>query len=129
MANNLDVNAYPPVRDLPQGHGSGAGAATSARKRGVEGSARKGGATSRWQKSNAREGTKDESYQGGRVIVFVIGGMSYSELRVARDVMAKESREVIAGSTVFSKPDEFLDDLRRLVKKEKESSRQSSSGD
>jgi syntaxin-binding protein 1 len=113
--NTLDVEAYPPVRDLPQGHGTGAGTATSARKR-IEGTARKGGATSRWQKSNAREGTKDESYQGGRVIVFVSGGLAYSELRIARDVMAKESREVVVGSTIFSSPNEFLDDLRRLIK-------------
>jgi syntaxin-binding protein 1 len=108
--NTLDINTYPPVRDLPQGHGSGAGTVTSARKR------NDGGATSRWQKSNAREGAKDESYQGGRIIVFVIGGLSYSELRIARDVMAKESREVVVGSTVFSNPNEFLDDLRRLAK-------------
>jgi syntaxin-binding protein 1 len=113
--NNLDINSYPPVRDLPQGHGSGAGTATSARKR-SDVSARKGGATSKWQKSNTREGANDESYQGGRIIVFVIGGLSYSELRIARDVMAKESREVVVGSTVFSNPNEFLDDLRRLVK-------------
>eukprot|EP00545_Synedropsis_sp_CCMP1620_P006859 CAMPEP_0119013322 /NCGR_PEP_ID=MMETSP1176-20130426/8390_1 /TAXON_ID=265551 /ORGANISM="Synedropsis recta cf, Strain CCMP1620" /LENGTH=699 /DNA_ID=CAMNT_0006966409 /DNA_START=51 /DNA_END=2150 /DNA_ORIENTATION=+ len=114
-ANNLDVEEYPPVRDLPQGHGSGAGTVTSARKR-TEGSARKGGATKRWQRSNQTEGNKDESYQGGRVIVFMIGGISYAELRVAREVMAKASREVVAGSTIFSNPNDFLDDLRRLVK-------------
>lgn len=115
VANNLDVNEYPPVRDLPQGHGSGAGTVTSARKR-TEGSARKGGATKRWHRSNQKEGSKDESYQGGRVIVFIIGGMTYSELRVSREVMVKASREVVAGSTIFSNPSDFMDDLRRLVK-------------
>lgn len=116
LQNRLSVEDYPAVRDLPESHGAGGGGA-SARKR-VDGSARRGGATSRWQRSSgAGDGNaKDQSYQGGRVIVFSIGGMSYSELRVAREIMAKESKEVVTGSTFFTKPDDFVDDIRRLSK-------------
>jgi syntaxin-binding protein 1 len=44
----------------------------------------------------------------------MMGGCSYSELRVARDVMHKQSREIIIGSTVFINPAQFLDDLEVL---------------
>jgi syntaxin-binding protein 1 len=54
------------------------------------------------------------SFSGGRSIVFVMGGMSYQELRVARDVMASEAREIVAGSTAFLSPSEFVADLTRL---------------
>lgn len=115
VQQRLSIQNYPAVRDLPESHGSGAGAVTSARRR-PEGSARKGGATSRWQQSNQKKSTSDETYQGGRVIVYIIGGMSYSELRVAREVMSKESKEIIAGSTIFSKPEDFIADVSRLAR-------------
>lgn len=54
-------------------------------------------------------------FTGGRNMVFMVGGMSYSELRVVRDIMERESREIIAGSTKFVNPSEFLEDLHTLT--------------
>lgn len=55
------------------------------------------------------------NFTGGRNLVFMVGGLSYSELRVARDIMERESREIIAGSTKFVNPSEFLEDLHTLT--------------
>jgi len=116
LANHrLSIADYPATRELPESHGSGT---TSARR--SAGSARpKGHATSRWNKTKQDDAA--ESYQGGRIIVFVIGGISFSELRVAREVMKKENKEVIAGSTYFTSSAEFIDDIRRLAKHSKHS--------
>lgn len=118
VENTLSTDKFPSARanDIP----STSSAVASARRK-PEGSARKGGATDRWQRSNQKEGNKDETYAGGRLIVFIVGGMSYAELRVTREVQAKAGKEVIAGSTIFSKPNDFLDDLRRLTGKRRES--------
>ena len=40
--------------------------------------------------------------------------MSYSEVRLARDVMNQEGREIVVGSTAFVSPEEFLKDLELL---------------
>jgi syntaxin-binding protein 1 len=48
-------------------------------------------------------------------MIFVVGGISYLELRVARDVMESESREIIVGSTKFVNAEEFIDDLTTLA--------------
>ena len=46
--------------------------------------------------------------------MFIVGGMCFSELRIVREVMVKESKEVIVGSTGFLKPKQFIDNVRRL---------------
>jgi hypothetical protein len=51
---------------------------------------------------------------GGRHIVFMIGGMSYAEVRAAEEVSVKESREIIIGSTCFVTPAEYMEDLALL---------------
>ena len=97
----LSTDTYPSVLPMPE-MSSSTGAAGSARRRGgnVEGSARKSGSTARWSRTSGVENigektrTSFQSYSGGRSIVFVVGGISYSELRVAREVMAKEQREI-----------------------------------
>lgn len=96
----------------------GAGSARRRGKGGLDGSARKkGGATDKWGKvsSSSKSPTNGSNYIGGRSLVFMVGGLSYSELRVARDVMQKELREIIAGSTKFVSPSEFVSDLHTLA--------------
>jgi syntaxin-binding protein 1 len=128
--NELSMDDYPsvlPMPDMPSTQGGssaggkrgGAGAAGSARgsRAGSAASARKaGGATSRWGKSSTRPAASSgpKSFSGGRAIVFMMGGLSYSEMRAARQVMEKESREVVIGSTAFVSPKEFVDDLATL---------------
>jgi hypothetical protein len=43
-----------------------------------------------------------------------VGGLCFSELRVTREVMSKESKEIIIGSTHFTKPTDFMQDLSKL---------------
>lgn len=47
-------------------------------------------------------------------MVFMVGGMAFSEVSAARELMFKESREIVVGSTTFSSPTDFIKDLRTL---------------
>jgi syntaxin-binding protein 1 len=46
--------------------------------------------------------------------VFVIGGASYSELRVCREITENHGREVILGSTALISAKDFISDLTKL---------------
>lgn len=97
---------------------SSTGIASSARRRGkggVEGSNRKrNSATDQWGKQQAKA-NEPTHYDGARNIVFMIGGLSFTELRTARKVMQNNSREIIMGSTKFVSPNEFINDLKTLI--------------
>lgn len=116
VTNQLSIEEYPSVVPMPPP--STAGVPSSARRRGkggIENNARKkGGATDKWGKKESKSNGSNH-YDGGRNIVFMMGGLSFAELSVARDVMERESREIIAGSTKFINPNEFLDDLKTLT--------------
>ena len=103
VANQLSHEEYPSVIPMPTSVSSSTGIASSARRRG------KGDRGKKQSKVNG-----STHYDGGRNIVFMVGGLSFAELRVIRDVMEKESREIIAGATKFISPDEFIDDLKTL---------------
>lgn len=51
---------------------------------------------------------------GGRQIVFMVGGMCYSEMRSAREVMNSTGKEIIIGSTRRIAPKDFAKDLFSL---------------
>jgi syntaxin-binding protein 1 len=113
VSNQLDFQEYPSIIPMPPSSASSSvGVTSSARS-----SRKKGGAsTDKWGKSNSSGESKGKgSYDGGRNIVFMVGGLSFSELRVTRDIMEKQSREIIAGSTKFVSPEEFIDDLKTLT--------------
>ena len=117
----LSFEDFPSVMPMPES-AAGTGAAASARGKkkgntGVQGSARKGGGKQRWNKAhggNTKGKSTAQSFVGNRTIVFTVGGMSYSEMRVARQVQAEESREIIFGSTAFVTATDFVDDLSKL---------------
>jgi syntaxin-binding protein 1 len=129
VANQLSIAEYPSVMPMPDAPvtptnaPSARGGARSARgsaRRGEAGSARKsGGASSRWSKSSLAEGRRSSgptNLSGARCIVFFIGGVSYAEIKVAREMTERESREIIVGSTTFLSPKEFVNDLTQLGK-------------
>jgi len=97
--NTLSIDDYPSVLPMPFGTtGSAASVRTKAIRR-----------TSRWGADKKKAG-----FSGPRQIVFIAGGMCYSELRSAEEVMNNGEREFILGSTYFLKPAEYLKDISSL---------------
>jgi len=96
--NTLDLEIFPSVMPMPIGSsGSAASVRTKTNRKGTRfGDKKKGG------------------YSGPRIITFIAGGASFSEIKCAAEVMAACEREVIIGSTSFIKPDEYLRDLLML---------------
>ncbi|EMP40093.1 Syntaxin-binding protein 3 [Chelonia mydas] len=73
------------------------------------------GAVSARQKS--RTSYLDDRKNGSKLIVFVIGGITYSEMRSAYEVsQAYKSCEVVIGSTHILTPRRLLDDVKTLNK-------------
>nr|KAF6398130.1 syntaxin binding protein 3 [Rousettus aegyptiacus] len=73
------------------------------------------GAVSARQKPRANY--LEDRKSGSKLIVFVIGGITYSEMRCAYEVsQAHKSCEVIIGSTHILTPKKLLDDIKMLNK-------------
>lgn len=88
----------------------------SARKRPKNGSA-----TATARKKEEAEGTKlrqaineKRNPRGARVIVFIAGGATYSELAAIHKVMRNTNRDVVVGSSHLIAPEEFLHQLKFL---------------
>lgn len=123
MAQNaLSIEEYPSVMPLPEASVMGTGTATSARRRSEANSVR-GSTTSKFRRSSAAAAAASgvpksgDAFTGERLLVFVVGGLCFSELRVAREVMSIESKEIIIGSTHFCKPSDFMQDVSKLTTK------------
>lgn len=135
--DELSIESYPSVMPMPTSSSSQAGRSSGARSSAVS-SARKSttgaaasvrkaaGASSKWAANSSSLGSSAGSntsrtggplaLTGGRNIVFMVGGLCYPELRVAREVMEQSSREIILGSTSFLSASEFIDDLGKLCR-------------
>ncbi|XP_075364325.1 syntaxin-binding protein 3 isoform X2 [Mycteria americana] len=73
------------------------------------------GAVSARQKPKASY--QDEQKSSARLIIFVIGGITYSEMRSAYEVsQAHKSCEVVIGSTHILTPKRLLDEVKSLTK-------------
>ncbi|KAJ2124277.1 syntaxin binding protein 1 [Coemansia sp. RSA 720] len=62
--------------------------------------------------SSTRQTSRQQSQ--GRVILFVIGGVTFSEIRAAEEISRKHGREVIIGSTHMIEPEDFLYEVSTL---------------
>lgn len=49
-----------------------------------------------------------------RTIVFVAGGVAFSEMRAAYEVMESQKKEVIIGGTSYLKPNDYVEQLRAI---------------
>lgn len=108
VANTLSLDDYPSVIPMPDAATVPAGNANTAKTARTRKGARG------WGKQDTAVKTEAITFTGSRKLVFMLGGVSYSELKVARQVMKKESREIIIGSTKFLNPKVFMKDLKTL---------------
>ena len=107
----LSVEDYPSVLPLPDAESMLAPTAKSISKSVRKPSMNAFSASTATQSTNAG---KKKVASGGRQIVFMVGGMCYSELRSAREVMNTTGNEIVIGSTRCITPKDFLDDLNSL---------------
>ena len=49
--------------------------------------------------------------QGKRIVVFVVGGITRSEMRVAHTLSKRHGRDIVLGGTSIDTPDTFLKNL------------------
>ncbi|KAJ2033824.1 syntaxin binding protein 1 [Coemansia sp. S3946] len=65
--------------------------------------------------SQGQSRSKQQAGARARVILFVIGGVTYSEVRAAEEISAKYNREVIIGSTHMVEPSTYLKEVSSLA--------------
>jgi len=109
VANSLSLDEFPSVVPMPASTISSSKTdKTSART-----ARKKKGATDKWSTvgGSKKSTNQDITFSGSRSLVFMVGGMSYSELRVASKIMQKSSREIIIGSTDFISASDFIKKL------------------
>ena len=69
-----------------------------------------------WNKVNVKSQLSATRAANGRVLLFVAGGATYSEMRAVHEVAAASGREVILGATSILTPTVYIDSLKGLSK-------------
>lgn len=125
IKNKLSVDDYPATKESA-GLGANAEAeedaddAVSARKRGGWAKARADKSKARDAESQAKAG-KVATSEKSRLIIYVIGGVSYSETRCAYEVSkAFPDWDVYIGSGCMLRPTQFLDAVEHLDEPDKD---------
>eukprot|EP00775_Hariotina_reticulata_P004848 gene4848-5095_t len=123
LANRLPQDEYPFVR-LPEdgddfGAQEGLRIASARTNRSAPSWARKGSATDAASAPSGILGALQglglgSMSQGRRLIVFVAGGVTRSEMRAVHELSRKTGRDIILGSTTVLKPDGFISQLRSM---------------
>lgn len=100
IANELPSDKFPALGPSvgAGGAGEGKGAAKSVRRFG----------------NNSRWGRNQTQFSGGRFLVFIAGGIAYSELRTGHDIMVQHTKEVIMGGSHIISPNKFVEDVATL---------------
>jgi len=107
VSGKLDPAAFPYVKDYPQA----TLAASSARPTPTPTTSLRSAKPS-WHRAARTGAASTEARQ--RVLVFVAGGMTYSEMREAYLLSSQLGKDVIIGSTHALTPRQFVDDLKVL---------------
>ncbi|KAJ3289911.1 vacuolar sorting protein VPS33/slp1 [Rhizoclosmatium sp. JEL0117] len=137
--NTLDPAVFPWVKEPPPSFGRSGGRGATGGNRGSyeeSGTPRTKGtwATSRAGGSSLNRGASSKESSslipgsnrldanvlrnnGPRIILFMLGGMTFSEMRSANEIMVENQREVLIGSTHVLNPHSFLDTLKNLHKR------------
>jgi hypothetical protein len=104
IKDNLDSKWFPWVKDPPATPQITTPTETTRKK--PSWATRKSAAQSQSQEP------QDLRENGARVLVFVLGGATYSELRVCDALQNSEKRQVLLGSTHLWTPDSFVEALK-----------------
>jgi len=70
----------------------------------------------KWADKEKRKSDTTPPKSGGRIIIFIAGGATFSEARCVYELSEKYNRDVILGSTTLIKPVEFVQSLAQLKK-------------
>ncbi|KAF9647199.1 Sec1-like snare protein [Thelephora ganbajun] len=108
----LDQQAFPYVKDSPTGLTSSSSLRNSPASPTTPKSGSLRSAKPSWHKAAPKTGTTVEIRQ--RVLVFVAGGMTYSEMREAYLLSKSLNKDIIIGSTHTITPKYFMEDMRSL---------------
>ncbi|KDE02370.1 hypothetical protein MVLG_07072 [Microbotryum lychnidis-dioicae p1A1 Lamole] len=108
IAGSLDQTTFPYVRDAPPSGGPSSSRAASVAPT-QAGSLRS--ARPQWTATRGRR-TIAELRQ--RVVVFVAGGMTFSEVRAVYKLSESANKDIIIGSTSTITPEQFVSDLSNL---------------
>ncbi|KAL1412581.1 syntaxin binding protein 1 [Vanrija albida] len=111
VANRLDQHQFPFMRDTP------AELSQSLRGGHSQAAAVNGGTSLRsarptWHKAPSARAANSDSKQ--RLVIFVAGGVTYSELRQAYVLSKALGKDIYIGSTHIVTPEAFMKDLRSL---------------
>lgn len=108
--------AFPYVKDRPASATSGTNMASPADVTLDAGARRPGAHPEPSWASRGRSKRDENTTLGPRLVVFVIGGATYSELKCAYELSKSSQREVVIGSTSMLTPYQFITNLKKFKK-------------
>jgi len=118
VTGQLSMADYPSVRDTPDIAKSSSGDAEP-----VQSGRNRGGWAKDKKKNKEKKGAAAASGPNaeGRVVVYIAGAVSYSEMRVAYEVSQETGWDILIGSGAIATPQQFLDSMQTLSEEPKQS--------
>jgi len=117
---DLSTKDVPFCGDQPKGGGASKDAAPKAKSLKT---------ASRKKQSKDKEKGDAVENRGSRVIVFIIGGMAWSEVRTVYEMTKLEGREFVIGSTHVLTPNKLIDEVAFFDKNKEKDTSDDSSGE
>lgn len=110
-SNRLDQSSFPFVRDAPQELTSSMRSSHHAPPQQLNAGNSLRSARPTWHKATSARQTNENQQ---RYIIFVAGGVTYSEIRQAYTLSQALGKDIIIGSTHIITPESFLKDVKAL---------------